>query len=111
MFSFSKINIFRITSVFLLSFTLFFGSVSMGNLNAVAAEAITRDVTNAMSDAPLKDEAYDAMKAGRQNEQARRSEMATPDKEGEGIVEKLNLNEDLPPSTEEFIDGITGESN
>ena len=109
MFSLTKISIRRIASVFILSAALFFNIALVGNTNAIAAEAITRDATNLTSDAPLKDEAYEAMKAGRQQEQARRSEMATPDEEDEGIVEKLNLNEGLPRSTEKLIDQVTGD--
>ena len=109
MFSFTKINIRRIVSVFFLSAALFFNIALIGNQNAIAAEAITRDSTNLTSDAPLKDGAYEAMKAGRQQEQARRSEMATPDRENEGIVEKLNLDESLPRSTEKLIDQVTGD--
>ncbi|MEM7595541.1 MAG: hypothetical protein AAF383_29245 [Cyanobacteria bacterium P01_A01_bin.83] len=109
MFSFFKISIRRIIAVFSLSIALFFTVALIGNINAIAAEAITRDVTNLNSVESINDDAYEAMKAGRQREQAARSAMATPAKENEGIVEKLNLDEGLPRSTEKFIDQITGD--
>ena len=109
MFSFSKLNLRRIASVFVLSAALFFSVTLVINTDAIAAEAMTRDVTNMTTDAPLKDEAYEAMKASRQQEQAVRSQMATPDQEDEGIVEKLNLDEGLPRSTEKFIDQVAGD--
>lgn len=109
MFSFSKINLRRIATVFLASVTLFFGVTLLGSNSAMAAKAITRDATNLNTVDAIDDDAYEAMKVDRQQEQARRSAMATPNKEGESITEKLNLDEGLPRSTEKFIDQVTGD--
>ena len=113
MSSLSQVNLRRIATVFLVSITLFFSVTIIGNNNAIAAEAITRDMTNLSLDAPVGDDAYKAMKAGRQQEQARRSQKAEAQAEAkvenESIAEKLNLDEALPRSTEKFIDQITGD--
>ena len=109
MFSFSKINLRRAATIFLASATLFFGSFLVNNNSALAAEAITRDATNLNSVDVVSDEEYEMDKVSRQQKQAMRSKMATPDQENKGIVEKLNLDEGLPRSTEKFIDQITGD--
>ena len=111
MSSLSKVNLRQIATVFLVSITLFFSVTIVGNNNAIAAEAITRDMTNLPLDAPVGDDAYQAMKAGRQQEQARRSQKAEAQAEAkvenESISEKLNLDEALPRSTKKFIDQVT----
>lgn len=113
MFSFFTFSLRQTVSVFLVSITLFFGIAVVGNSSAIAAEAITRDVTNLNSADGIKDEAYESMKAGRQREQARRSQQAEAqadyEAENETVAEKLNLNEGLPRSTEKFIDQVTGD--
>lgn len=108
MFSFFKINLRQITTVFLLSAALFFG-VAFGNMSAVAAESITRDVSNLNTGDVVSDQEYEMDKASRQQEQAMRSAMATPEQENESISEKLNLDEALPRSTKKFIDQIKGD--
>ena len=109
MFLFSKINLRRIATIFLASVTLFFSTILVNNSSAIAADAITRDATNLNSVDVVSDQEYEMDKAQRQQEQAMRSKMATPDKDDEGIVEKLNLDEGLPRSTEKFVEQIKGD--
>ena len=109
MFSFFKVNFCRFATVFLATTTLFFGITLFGNTSVIAAESITRDVTNLNTVDAVDDGAYEAMKEGRQREQARRSAMATPNEEDEGIVEKLNLNEGLPRSTKKLVEQVAGD--
>ena len=113
MFSFTKTNIRRLASIFFLSAALFFSSTLIGNTNAVAAEAITRDATNLNTTDVVSDREYEQKKAGRQREQAMRSQQAEAqaeyEAENESVAEKLNLNEGLPRSTEKFIDQVTGD--
>lgn len=104
-----KIDFRRITTVFMISVLLFFSAVFIGNTNAMAADAITKDVTNLNSVDTVTDAEYEADKASRQQEQARRSQMATPNQENEGIVEKLNLDESLPRSTKKLGEQIAGD--
>ena len=108
MFLFSKINLRRVATIFLASVTLFFGTILVNNSSAIA-ESITRDATNLNSVDVVSDEEYEMDKVKRQQEQAMRSKMATPDKDDESIVEKLNLNEGLPRSTKKFGEQITGD--
>ena len=105
---FSKFNLRRLATTFLLSITLFFGII-INHSDAIAAEAITRDLTNLNTADVVSDREYERSKAERQQEQARKSAMATPNQDNESISEKLNLNEGLPRSTEKFIDQITGD--
>ena len=107
MFSLFKINLRRTLTV-LASVILFF-NVVIANSHAIAAEAITSDVTNLNTTDVVSDAEYEADKVSRQREQAMRSEMATPDKDKEGIVDKLNLDEALPRSTKKFAEQITGD--
>lgn len=107
MFSLFKINLRRTLTV-LASVILFF-NVILVTSNAIAAEAITSDVTNLNNTDVISDAEYEADKVSRQREQAMRSEMATPDKDKEGIVDKLNLDEALPRSTKKFAEQITGD--
>ena len=107
MFSLLKINLRRTITV-LASVILFF-SVFLGTSNAIAAEAITSDVTNLNNTDVVDDAEYESAKVSRQREQAMRSEMATPDQENEGIVDKLNLDEALPRSTKKFGEQLKGD--
>jgi hypothetical protein len=107
MFTF-KINLRQIATV-AASVILFLGVVFSGNSPLLAAEAITSDVTNLNSVDVVSDTEYEAAKASRQQKQARRSQMATPNQDNEGVVEKLNLNEDLPRSTKKAGEQITGD--
>ena len=109
MFLFSKMNLRRIATIFLASVTLFFGTILVNNSSAIAAEAITRDATNLNTVDVVSDEEYEMDKARRQQEQAMRSKMATPNQDDESIVEKLNLDEALPRSTKKFAEQITGD--
>ena len=109
MFSFSKINLRHVAIIFLASVSLFFGTILTNNSSAIAAEAITRDATNLNTVDVVSDQEYEMDKASRQQKQAMRSQMATPEEDNEGIVDKLNLDEDLPRSTEKFIDQVTGD--
>ena len=67
------------------------------NTSIAMADSITRDMTNLSSDAPVKEEAYEEMKIGRQQKQAMRSEQAEDraeqELENETLTEKLNLDE------------------
>ena len=108
MFSLFKINLRRLFTV-IASFVLFFSMTFLGNSNAIAAEAITSDVTNLNTTDVTSDAEYEADKVSRQREQAMRSKMATPDQENEGIVDKLNLDEALPRSTKKFGEQIKGD--
>ena len=110
MFSLFKINLRQIITA-VASITLFFNVAFMGNSHAMAAEAITSDVTNLNSVDVVSDREYEAAKVSRQQKQARRSQMATPNKDNEGVVEKLNLNEDLPRSTKKAAEQITGDES
>ena len=107
MFSLLKINLRRTITV-LASVILFFSMTFLGH-NAIAAEAITSDVTNLNTVDVVDDAEYEARKIDRQREQAMRSEMATPDQDDESIVDKLNLDEALPRSTKKFGEQITGD--
>ena len=107
MFSLFKINLRRTITVFA-SVILFF-SVVFGTSDAIAAEAITSDVTNLNTTDVVSDAEYEADKVSRQREQAMRSQMATPDQENEGIVDKLNLDEALPRSTKKFGEQLQGD--
>ena len=113
MSSFAKINIRQIASVFILSVALFFSAILIGNTNAVAAEAITRDATNSNTTDVVNDREYEQKKAERQREQAMRSQQAEAqakyEDENESIAEKLNLDEALPRSTKKFIDQVKGD--
>ena len=95
----------------LIATILFLGIGTLITSQSAIADSITRDVTNAQSEAPISDRAYQAMKAGRQQEQAMRSQQAEAKaekiSENETIGEKLNLNENLPESTQKFIDRFT----
>ena len=107
-----KINFRRIVTV-LASIMLFFSVAFIGNIPAIAAEASTRDVTNLDSiddivDA-VSDTEHEADKASRQQKQAMRSQMATPNQDDEGIVDKLNLDEALPRSTKKLGEQIKGD--
>ena len=108
MFSLFKIGLRRTVTIFFVSIALLFG-VFVGNNAAMAAEAITSDVTNLNSVDAVSDAEYQADKASRQQKQAMRSRMADPDRDNEGIVEKLNLDEALPRSTKKFGEQITGD--
>ena len=113
MFSLSKINLRRITTVFLLSITLFFSVALIGNTPAIAAEAITRDATKGITSDVVSDAEYEADKASRQQKQAMRSkqaeERAELENENKTISEKLNLNESLPRSTKKLGEQIAGD--
>ena len=108
MISLLKINLHRTLTVFV-SVVLFFSVAFLGNFDAVAAEAITSDVTNLNTTDVVSDAEYETAKVSRQREQAMRSEMATPDQENEGIVDKLNLDEALPRSTKKFGEQLQGD--
>ena len=108
MFSLFKINLRRTITV-LASVVLFFSVTFLYTSNAIAAEAITSDVTNLNTVDVVDDAEYEADKVNRQREQAMRSKMATPDQENEGIVDKLNLDEALPRSTKKFGEQVTGD--
>lgn len=108
MTSLFKINLRRTITV-LASVILFFGATFLGHNNAIAAEAITSDVTNLNTTDVVSDAEYEADKVNRQREQAMRSKMATPDQDNEGIVDKLNLDEALPRSTKKFGEQIEGD--
>ena len=116
MFSLFRINLRQIVTVFL-SVTLFIGTAfNLGNIApAIAAEAITSDVTNLNSadEVEVSDAEYEADKISRQRRQAMRSqaeaEAQTKDTENESIAEKLNLDEALPRSTKKFVEQITGD--
>lgn len=104
-----KIDLRRIVTVFA-SIMLFFSVAFIGNIPAIAAEAITSDVTNLNSvDDLVSDAEREADKANRQQRQAMRSQMATPNQDDEGIVEKLNLDEALPRSTKKLGEQIKGD--
>ena len=113
MFSVPQINLRRLASVFLLSVALFFSSTLIGNTNAIAAEAITRDATNLNTTDVVSDREYEQKKAERQQEQAMRSQRAEAqaeyEAENESVAEKLNLDEALPRSTKKFVEQITGD--
>ena len=114
MISLLKINLRRtltvLVSVFLFFSVVFGSSDAMSSTSsAIAAEAITSDVTNLNTVDVVSDAEYEADKVSRQREQAMRSQMATPDQENEGIVDKLNLDEALPRSTKKFGEQITGD--
>ena len=106
MISLFKINLRRAFTI-LASVILFF-SVVFGSSNAIAAEAITSDVTNLNNTDVVNDAEYEADKVNRQREQAMRSQMATPDQENESIVDKLNLDEALPRTTKKFGEQVKG---
>ena len=109
----SRINLRRIATVFLVSIALFFSVAVIGNNNALAADSITQDATELNSVDAVNDEAYEAMKANRQQKQAMRSQQAEAqadyEAENESIGEKLNLDEALPRSTKKFIDQVKGD--
>ena len=111
MFPFSQINLRRIATVFFASITLFFTVALIGNTPAIAADSITRDVTELNSVDKVDDAAYESMKAGRQQKQARRSQQAEDraerEIENETVSEKLNLDEALPRSTKKFVEQVT----
>ena len=107
MFALLKINLRHAFTV-LASVMLFLGITFFGH-NAIAAEAITSDVTNLNTVDVTSDAEYEADKVSRQQRQAMRSQMATPDKDNEGVVDKLNLNEDLPRSTKKFGEQVVGD--
>ena len=108
MFSLFKINLRRTITISLVSIALVCG-LFIGNTSAMAADAITQDATNLNSVDAVSDAEYEADKASRQQRQAMRSKMATPDKDKEGIVDKLNLDEALPRSTKKFGEQVTGD--
>ena len=108
MFSTFKINLRRI-GLFLASIAFCFGFTFIGHTSAIAAEAVTSDVTNLNSVDVVNDAEYEADKVNRQREQAMRSKMATPNQDNEGIVDKLNLDETLPRSTKKLGEQITGD--
>lgn len=95
----------------LITTILLVGISTLINSQSAIAETITRDITNAPLEAPIGDRAYEAMKVGRQQKQAMRSQKAKAKAErisdNETVGEKLNLNEDLPESTQRFFDKIT----
>ena len=109
----SKISLRRIATVFLASITLFFSVAVIGNNSALAADSITKDVTNLNSVDAVSDREYELDKANRQQEQAMRSQQAESnakfEAENKSIGEKLNLDEALPRSTKKFIDQVTGD--
>ena len=113
MSSLPKINLRRTAAVFLVSITLFFSVAIIGNNNALAADSITKDVTNLNSVDAVSDREYELDKANRQQEQAMRSQQAESnakfEAENKSISEKLNLNEALPRSTKKFIDQVAGD--
>ena len=114
MFSLFKINLRRTITVFasvILFFSVVFGTSNAmsSTSSAIAAEAITSDVTNLNTTDVVSDAEYEADKVSRQREQAMRSQMATPDQENEGIVDKLNLDEALPRSTKKFGEQLQGD--
>lgn len=102
-----KINLRRIATVFA-SITLFLSVALIGNIPAIAAEAITSDVTNLNSVDTVSEAEYEADKVSRQQRQAMRSQMATPNQDDEGVVDKLNLDEALPRSTKKLGEQIKG---
>ena len=107
---FSLINLRRILSAFLVTVTLFLGSVVINQPNAIA-DSITRDVTNAEMEEEISDAEYQSAKAARQQEQAMRSQRAEAMAEQEDkdtISEKLNLDEILPDRVEKAGERITG---
>ena len=108
MFSLFKLDLRRTITISIASIALVCG-LFIGNTSAMAAEAITSDVTNLNSVDAVSDAEYEADKASRQQKQAMRSKMATPDQDDEGIVDKLNLDEALPRSTKKFGEQITGD--
>ena len=95
----------------LIATILFLGIGTLINSRSAIAQTITRDVTNAPLEAPIGDRAYEAMKVGRQQKQVMRSQKAEAKaeriSERETIGEKLNLDENLPESTQKFIDRFT----
>ena len=93
----------------LASVVLFTGILFSSHHPAIAADAITKDVTNLNTTDVVRDAEYKADRASRRQEQAMRSQMATPNQENEGIVDKLNLDEALPRSTKKFGEQITGD--
>ena len=107
MFSF-KINLRKIATIFA-SIALFFSVAFIGHTSAIAAEAITSDVTNLNSVDAVSDTEYEADKASRQQKQAMRSQMATPNQDDEGIVDKLNLDEALPRGTKKLGEQVAGD--
>lgn len=98
----------RRTITVLASIILFFSVAFLGHSNAIAAEAITSDVSNLNSTDVVSDAEYEADKVSRQREQAMRSKMATPDQDNESIVDKLNLDETLPRSTKKLGEQVKG---
>ena len=115
MFSIFKINLRR-TIIAVASVILFFSVTFTGHFNpmssnsfAIAAEAITSDVSDLNTVDVVSDTEYEADKVNRQREQAMRSKMATPDQDNEGIVDKLNLDEALPRSTKKFGEQVKGD--
>ncbi len=108
MFSIFNINLRRI-GLFLASIAFGLSIAFISHTSAIAAEAITSDVTNLNTVDVVDDAEYEAEKVDRQREQAMRSKMATPNQDKEGIVDKLNLDEALPRSTKKFGEQITGD--
>lgn len=111
-----KINLRRLATVFLASITLFLGVLGVAlvnNTSAIAAESITRDVSDLNSVDIVSDAEYEADKAKRQQKQAMRSQQAETqadfEAENETISEKLNLDEALPRSTKKFFEQIAGD--
>ena len=105
---FSQINVRRICFAALMSLTLFVGSAFgiVGNSSALA-DVIQRSAIGATGTDTVDEAEYEMSKADRNQAQAMRSVRAEKEaemKEGEGIVDKLNLDEVLPPAVEKALD-------
>ena len=114
MFSVFKVSLRRVVSILLITIVLFFGvGTSIDLQNAIAASS-TRDVTNANMEDSVSNTEYESAKARRQRKQALRSMAAKTKgkraKQNETAGEKLNLDEDIPKSTQTFFDRITDEA-
>lgn len=105
---FLQISLQKIIGV-VASVVLFTGVFFSGYHSAMAADAITKDVTNLNTTDVVSDAEYEADKASRRQEQAMRSQMATPNQDNESIVDKLNLDESLPRSTKKLGEQVTGD--
>ena len=111
MLSSFRVYLHRTVSTLLISTILFFGIGTLINSqNAIAASG-SRDVINANMEDSLGKTEYESAKANRQRKQAMRSMEAEAKAEriidNETIGEKLNLDEDLPESTQRFFDKVT----
>ena len=128
MFSAFRVSLRRVLSVLLLTTILFFGIGTSVNSqpnsqpfpalrltafrsqNAIAASS-TRDVTVANMEDSVSNSEYESAKARRQRKQAQRSIAAKTKKNrnSKTIDQKLNLDEEVPESTQRVIDQITDE--